>query len=234
MSAADEVVFGGALGDSEIAVGRAGGRAGLALEDHGRQGGHVGGGGGGVPGRAVEGQAAVVHVAAAAGFLHLGVAGGRHRGQGVAVGEEFRHRQGQMDVLQAEAAHGGVDVGVAHQLLQHVGGGVVADDDHQHREVADGGLEAGIQLLDHAGADDALGVRHLDAIAHLEAALIGLAVDLHHHRDLVGAGGGEQLVRVDGNGLAGGQMGGGEADLDAQRGEGGFDLGLDGHGASRG
>jgi hypothetical protein len=215
-------------------VGTAGRAARLALQDHGGQRGHVGGARRGVGRHAVEAEAGIVHVAVARGGLHRVVAGRRHRRQAVAMGEQLRHRQRNVDVLQPQPAHGGGDVGVADQLLQHVGGHVVADDDHQHAQVANGGGEAVAQLLQHAGADDALRVRQLQAVGQLEPSLVGLAVDLHHHRDLVDAGGGEQGVRVDRHGLARRQVGGGEADLDAQRGEDGFDLGLDGHGAPHG
>lgn len=103
--------------------------------------------------------------------------------------EQLLAGHGQAGPVQTELPHGVVETVAADESVEHVGGGVVADDDHEGREVADGRAEAGGELLEHAAAGRTVGVGQLESIGGVDDAHVDLAVELDEYGNLEGAGG---------------------------------------------
>ena len=98
------------------------------------------------------------------------------------------------------------DVDPSDPIDQHVGRGVVTDDDHQHPEVVDGWSQARLQVPQDARAENDVGGGHLDAVVEAQLALGGLSEDLDQHDELDRAGSRKHRVRLVQHLFAGGEV----------------------------
>lgn len=123
-----------------VTVGRAGD---VAAVDHSTETGHVASGGCVVGGATLERNTVTVHRVGGALLGDIAIeAVGVGELCAVHVVEDAADVKGEMDVADAEFFHQGVDLCDAQPPHDHVGRGVVADDDHQGEQVARGGVEA--------------------------------------------------------------------------------------------
>jgi hypothetical protein len=133
---------------------------------------------------------------------------------GLAVAEGRPEELGVDEAVGDEAL---VHVGRAHEGDEEVRGRVVAHRHHEVEQVAHGEDEASVQALQHARAVDLRAVVEGDRVVAPEAAFRDLVEDLDHHPDLDDARGREGRVRVDENGLSGGEVPGRDAHRAVQR-----------------
>ena len=102
--------------------------------------------------------------------------------------EQVLAGHGETGPLEAELPHGLVEAVRADEAVEHVGRGVVADDDHEGCEVADGRAEAARKLLQDSAARRTVGVRQLQPRRGVDDAHVHLPVELDQYRDLESAG----------------------------------------------
>jgi hypothetical protein len=128
----------------------------------------------------------------------------------VAIAADLAHELG---VGQRERLQAAVDGFGRDALDQHVGGGVIADDDHEIGDVAEFEFGAGGEFAQYAASGDGVGGAEGEFFVELPLAFGGTGVDLAEQGEFDGAGGADFGVALEVDGLAGGQIAGGEEDF---------------------
>ena len=132
---------------------------------------------------------------------------------------------GDVGLCEAQVLHGCVEVVSTNEMIEVVCGGVVADDDHEHGQVAQCGLQAEGHFFEDAGAGYVQVFCEFDAMIQGEPSFVHLAVEFYKERDFEGAGGEENFFGIVVNLAAGFQVFDRKADDSGDVGNGGFEVG---------
>ena len=144
---------------------------------------------------------------------------GRHRLSGRNVDLLVEH-----GLVQAGFAQRFVDVAQAESVDGHVGGGVVAENDHQPEDVAKSESDGRREFAEHAGTLDLIGFGENDALVQRGVAGANLFSGIEKDAHLDDGGGLHRLVGDEGCGLAGEQVVRIDSDMAVMSCSDGFDL----------
>ena len=156
---------------------------------------------------------------AAAGAIAGGGGEGQHILGGVGGGEQIVEnlpdRHGHVNVGQTQAVHCACYAARSQTVHNHVGGGIVTDDDHQGEQIAHGRREAVVEEDEDATGQILFGGGQLPAVVEGEEALFDLAERFDEDGDFEDAAQRKNAPGVDVDPLTGLQVQGGEAHLGA-------------------
>ena len=114
----------------------------------------------------------------------------------------------EVGIVEAEPGYAGVDVVDAEMVEGEVGGGVVADDDHEGEDIFEGEGEGGIEEGEDAGAVDGFAFGEGDFVVPGGFSGADLLHGFVEDGELDDGGGGDGLVRVRADGVSGVELDG--------------------------